>query len=481
MAFCKYSTEFVANNSVSISNVFFNEYLPSAPSEHVRVYLYGLYLCGEASSSLNTIEHVAKKLGLRETDIISAYEYWQQVGLVQIISATPLEVRFQPIRNVSHLKKFKPDKYTAFNAQAQEILSGRMVVPIEFSEYYDLIEEFNIQPEALLMIMKYCALQKSSAVGYTYILAVARAWIREGILTAKQVEERLAEYELSDKDIRAVLRAMGIKRNSYFEERQMFDKWIRDLGFGLGVVTYVAKKVTKGGFARLDAMLTKYYEMRKVSIREIDEYESIKDLNIAVAKEVNKTIGVYYEDLEPVVQNYIIKWLERGYDKSTLKQIANYCFITNVRSLDGMNEVVNKFYKLGLITSKAIEKYIGDIVSDDETIKQILADIKLVRNVNSWDRDFFRTWKYSWSMPNDVILYAASLATNKSQPMQYINKLLSAWFERKVSTLKEAQMQSELFKIDMENSKPSKAIIHTRKYSREELEAVFFNLDEIEI
>jgi len=38
--------------------------------------------------------------------------------------------------------------------------------------------------------------------------------------------------------------------------------------------------------------------------------------------------------------------------------IANYCFKKNIRTLEGMNEVLNKLFKLGIVDEKAIDEYI---------------------------------------------------------------------------------------------------------------------------
>ena len=63
------------------------------------------------------------------------------MGLVQVLSTDPVEVRYLPISsNAGAVKKFKIDKYTDFNIQIQEIFASRMVMPNEFTEFYYLIE-----------------------------------------------------------------------------------------------------------------------------------------------------------------------------------------------------------------------------------------------------------------------------------------------------------------------------------------------------
>ena len=65
MAFCKFSTELVANNKTEIDNVFIDSFMPSAPEECTKCYLYGLFLASNGLKMDNTLENFAKKLNNR--------------------------------------------------------------------------------------------------------------------------------------------------------------------------------------------------------------------------------------------------------------------------------------------------------------------------------------------------------------------------------------------------------------------------------
>jgi hypothetical protein len=157
MAFCKYSIDMLANNTTGVDNIFINNYLPYADSNFVKIYVYGLYKCQDSSSRDNTLENFANELNLSVQDIENAFYYWQEQGLVQILNVIPFEVRYLPISDVlNNTKKYNAKKYESFNAQAQEILSGRMITPNEYREYYDIIERLHVEKEALLMEINYC-------------------------------------------------------------------------------------------------------------------------------------------------------------------------------------------------------------------------------------------------------------------------------------------------------------------------------------
>lgn len=481
MAFCKFSSEFVSNKFTVIDNIFFEQYLPSASSVQCKVYLYGLYLCSNANaltSSLATLDSFAQNLGLTADDVMEAFEYWQNLGLVQIVNSNPPEIQFMPIKGAVAKKKFKTDKYLQFNLQAQNILNGRQITPNEFAEYYTLIETFHLAPEALLMIMQYCTENKGANVGYSYILTVAKNWAYEGVTTLTQVEQKLQEYNEAETNLKQIMKALGSIKKANFEERQQYLKWVQKLGFSQDVILFVASLVKKGGFIKLDAKLNKYAELKLFSKREIEEYEKNKDYLFNIAKNISKTIGVYYENLEIVVESYINPWVQRGYNEQTLDIIAKYCFKNSIRNLEGMNGIVNKLYNQGLLSLESIAQFIAKTKLQDENIKKILEKAKLLRNVTTWDRDFYRTWTYSWNMPQDVIEYAASLAFDKAQPMQYVNKILGSWFEQKINTLEQAKLAGEIFKSQLGKNDEA---IHSRKYTKEEIDSIIKDIDEIEI
>ena len=484
MAFCKFSSEIGSTSVTIVENAFIEQYLPYSSGEQVRIYLWGLYLCGGGNnlkSNLATIESFSQDLGLATEDVLKAFKFWQEQGLVQIIETNPIQIEYLPVKNAISKKKFKVNKYEQFNLQAQTLISDRMITPNEFSEYYTLLESFHMSPEALLMIIKYCVDVKGKNVGYSYILTVAKNWANEGLLTFAQVEQKLQELINTEAVMKEIFKALGSVRKSTLDEKQKYIKWTKDLDFSDDVIIFVAGMVKKGGFDKLDSRLSKYYELHLMSIREIKEYENHKNDLYGLAKEINKTIGVYYENLENVVESYINPWLMRGYDENSLKLIASYCFKNGVRNLQGMDSVVQKYYKRGLTTTESIIQQLEKAKAQDDKIKSILEKANLIRNVTSWDRDFYKTWVYSWNMPQEVIEYAATLSADKTQPMQYINKILSNWFEQKITTLDSAKTVGELYKSGAITENKDKSIIHDRTYSKEEFESLISDIDEIEI
>ncbi len=442
MAFCKFSTEMIANNKTEIDNIFIDSFMPSAPEECTKCYLYGLFLASSGLKIDNTLENFAKKLNMSEDDVESAFRYWEEQGLVQVLSTHPIEVVFNPLSNVfSGTKLYKPEKYEVFNRQAQMLFEGkREITKTEYGEYYDFLERSHMQQEALIMIMKYCIDSKQRAVGYNYILTVARNWANEGVLTVPQVEERLCEMEENQSSLAQILSALGLKRNSFIEERALYQKWTKELGFDDDAILFVAKSMKrKGGFERLDSLLEGFYNARKFSASEIKEHMLARESMKELAKQVNRNLGLFYESLDSEIESYISPWLGYGFEVDTILKVAEYAFKSSIRSLDGMDNLMKKLYKLGILTSESLLEYLGQLVKGDAQIKTVLEKLGLSRRVNSFDREMFKTWTEAWNMSEELIAHAASLSLGKLSPLQYMNRLLATWHEKGVKSVEESK------------------------------------------
>ena len=317
-------------------------------------------------------------------------------------------------------------------------------------------------------------------MGYNYILTVARNWANEGITTTAQVEERLKTFENKSPEMTEIFNAMGIKRAPYVEERALLNKWQEDYGFNLDVILYVCKnqkKKSRFSFEKIDIILTKYFEMKLFSIMEIENFEKDKKELYSLAKEITKALGLYYDNLEVVVENYILKWINMGFDKNLLLQIAEFCFKTSIRTLEGMNTTISKFYKLGLVTSTAFDEYMNGILREDNAIKTILEQLNITRNVNYIDRANYKTWINDWKIPEELLAYAVQISKDKDNPFKYLTKVLADYHEKGIKTIEEAKNNTPIFTTEKNNGKNFKG----RSYSSQEWNALYQSIDEIEL
>lgn len=478
MAFCEYSSEVVSRNSISIDNIFITDFLPNANGDYVKVYLYGLYLC--SSSKDNSIEMFEKNLKLSRNDVISIFYYWQEVGLVQVIDASELIIRYLPTKNaLQKMKKYNVDKYSAFNISAQELIGSKMLTPREFEDFYYLIENLGQEKEAVLKIIDYCVKQKGKNVSVNYITTVAKNWAYDGVKSSEDVDARILGQERISGDITLLLKAMGIRRQATQDEFNFYLEWTKSYEIANDILIAIAKKSKVKYFKSLNDLVVKCYSLKLESVKEINDYFDAREDMLRLSKNVVKNMGLYYGDLDIVMDTYVAEWLRLGFEEEAILKLSNYAFKSSIRSLDGLNNQMLNMYKLGILTSEAIDNYLEDIVRNDTAIAKILQALGIIRNVNSSDRMFYKTWIYDWKITEDLLEYATSKASGKYMPMQYLNNLLSTYHNQNITSVEEAKK----LVVSMPNSNDTKSGKEAtkREYTKEELVGLFDNITEIEI
>ena len=203
-----------------------------------------------------------------------------------------------------------------------------------------------------------------------------------------------------------------------------------------------------------------------------------------IAKTVTRNIGQYYQVLDSVVDNYVSGWVQKGFSENMLNLISKYCFTMNYRTLELMDDTINKFYKLGLVSEDAVNQHIKELNSQTQQIKEILDILGLVRNVNSYDRELFKTWTSSWEFSLNAIKIVAENAKNKEHPISYISKILGDLYNRNIKQedeIKKALSEKEYKSVASTQAKNDATNFAQRDYTKEDLSALFDSLDDIEI
>lgn len=470
----KIGQERILSEKTMLDNSFILNYLPFAPESYVKIYVLTLFEACYGDGQSDCVEEIAKKLSIDPTVVHEAYRYWENQGVLNIINSNPPQIELLPVgKSTPSMHKFSKTKYKDFNDQLHAMFPSRNILPSEYNEYYSFIEDTHMEPNAMLAIIAYCIRLKSESITYPYILAVARNLASQGLLTFDRINEHLSELDAYDVEISPILSALGSKRKTDHEDKRLFIKWTKSFGFTTATVLKVAKTVKRGGMEKLDALLTRYYENHLFTIEEITEYNENKDKLYDLTRKINQIIGVYYEQLDFIIETYTTKWLSNGFTEGALTVIATYCFKHNVRTLEGMNGTVEKFYKQGLITEQSIEDFIQSAVEKDEFIQSVFETAGLSRNITARDRDSFKMWTQGWGMSKELILLAAKKAQGLPNTIPYMNGILSNWYNAKITTVEEAEKTPAPQK---ESKKDDVTVVKT--YTAEQINALFANLDE---
>ena len=484
MAFCNKEKQFIDSGHTTVDNKFIFNYLPDAADIRSSIYLFGLAL-SESDGDDNSCETIARKFNISCEDVISAYQYWEELGLVHIVNSATPRVIYLALADATALKDVKPSKYAKFTRDMQDVISGRMITINEYNEYYTFLENTTFEPAALVAVARYCVELQKNDINYRYILTVARNQLKKGATTLAHVSENLQSQQKYDTELQLIIKVMQLRSYSiHYYDRENYEKWIKDYGFSQEVILNTAKKCKMGGMTKLDNLLSQYYRNGAFSEKEIAHFEQEKTHLYELAKAINRTIGVYYQSLDTVIEEYVLKWLRKGYDDETLLAIAKYSFTSGIRTLNGLDNIIDKLYKKGVTNLTSLDAYLSVLSDTDKIIQTILYKCGLVRRTISSDRTLYRTWTEDWNMPLDVIYYAAELSAGASNPLTYLNRILSDYKQSGIVTVEQARAHNGR---DTKTTTTTAATAYIggrdmerRQYTDEEIGALFTALDETE-
>lgn len=468
MSFCSFSKETITNSSTVLDNRFISTYLPEANGDAIKIYIYGLFVCQESDSDIS-FDKFCNDVKLDKDVVSDCFRFWEELGIVNVLSEDPFIVKYLPIAQ-SKPRKYSAEKYGEFNKALQVLIPERMITTNEYAAYFSLMEENGLKPEALLMIVKYCVDLKGGAIGLRYILKVANDFIARGITTTTKIEKELSDYSLKTGEFASLMNYILPNKKPQIEDLKLFEKWNKQLLYDIDTIIFIAKSAKIKNIEKLDKEIDVLYASKKFSEKEIADYYKSKAKTTELAYAINRSLSVYTEVIDPVIENYVIPWQNMGYDEETLLFLATYCFKKNRRSLEEMNEVVEKLYKNGLITLTSIAEYLKSISADDDFIKKLLLIAGLSRKPTEWDRANLKTWR-SWNFSDEMICEACAIAAGKSNPMSYVNAVLSGWKSEGIFTTD---------KIRRTDKKVNPQAIQTRNYTKEEFDKLIDDIDEIE-
>ncbi|MBQ9485368.1 MAG: DnaD domain protein [Clostridia bacterium] len=464
---CSFSKEFSAAAYTGVENSFIREYLAEAPGDAVKVYLYGLYLCGNPAPADADIglKEFAEALKLTEEKVADCFLYWEEFGLVSVIGKNPFAVKYLPQSAAVYAKprKFKAEKYSDFSKGLQALLPDRMISTNEYSEYFSVMETYSIQPDAMLMIAKYCADKKGSDISYRYVSKVAKDFGNRGITTVEKVEQELSSYILRTGEIAKILKALSIRHQPDIDDLNYYKKWTRELGFEPESIVFAAKTLKKSSMPKLDELLLELYSTKSFSREEIAGYAANKQAAYDFAVRFNRALSVYVDVLDAEVDTYVNKWFSYGYSEDALLLVANSLFRDGKNSLQDADDLIERLRGRGIVDLSSVNDYFEEEKKTDEFLRKMLLTCGVNRRPNPWDKENLLVWK-SWNFSEDMILEAAKISAGKSFPTAYMNGVLSNWKNKGVFSPEAASETSESFALTQEE--------YNREYARRRTVAV---------
>lgn len=264
-----------------VSNVFIDKYMIDARGEFVKVYLLGLKYCMAGEFGVSS-QILASTLHLLETDVINAWNYWNEVGVIKMLPLDNMgnfNIQFVDLResneenneNINLLQELNKST-TKDMLQDIEKLLGRPLSSKEMNTYIGWQKEFNFPPELILLLIQYSV--SKGKTDYRYIEKIAIAWFDSKINTIEEAQSFIKKHEDKWVKIRKILNYLGVKDAEIMKpQEEMLDKWISVYKFPLEIIFKACdicfERINKAEFKYIDGILTSWFKDNLKTVEDI--------------------------------------------------------------------------------------------------------------------------------------------------------------------------------------------------------------------
>lgn len=228
-----------------VSDLFLDEYMPSANGEYVKVYLY-LLRCLKSDVQDLSISLIADKFEHTENDVRRALKYWEKLHLLKLEYNESKELTgicltnedagsrpaAQPPSDPPQLSP-KPSHKPMSREDTKQLLFiceqylGKTLSSSEVSKIMYFHDVLGFSADLIEYLVEYCVSKRHKSL--RYIESVALGWHKSGYTTVSQAKE---QTNLFNKTYFFVLKAFGISgRNPVEAEIAYMDKWMKEWGF----------------------------------------------------------------------------------------------------------------------------------------------------------------------------------------------------------------------------------------------------------
>lgn len=258
--FIKRKTRDLYLTDTGVENLFIGEYMAKAPSDYVKVYLYGLMYASSEEYMDN--QEIGKQLSLAPEDVLKAWSYWADMGVIKKHFDNPQDsynytVEFLSLRenlygSGSSSRKAKKDgreKSALGNPELKEIyqgmekILGRPLGGKESETILSFMDDYGAGKVVILEAATYCKeTRKKDSI--SYIGKVVKDWAAKGFSTREQILEHLEQVDNRHYLYKRVMKALGFTRNATEAECKIMDRWFDEMNCSIELVLEACGKTS---------------------------------------------------------------------------------------------------------------------------------------------------------------------------------------------------------------------------------------------
>ena len=431
-----------------VENQFILEYLPAAKGDYVKVYLYGLMRCYHPEEDMN-LDRMSHELNMTEDDVRAAFGYWERRRLVRRISDNPPKWQYVNIKQLNVTEEPDPEpEYTEFsNVLYQAFDKVRRLHGSELNTCFEWREELKLPTEVIIMLLNHMVSVKGKNFRINDADKIAAQMASENVRTVEAAEDFFSRDEQAVEGLKKILKKMGKRYLPSEAQISMYRKWTKEWGFSQDAIEAALELTAKGdpSMGYLDGILNSLRQeeamtpdrIRKSSRKAEGFREIIRELGKGDVSSRNLQIYDHMLDLYP--QGIIlIAARECGQNGKDTSDILKLLQAWKDKGLEEQREVenyVNTFHEQTVLIRKLKNLWGGDEARIGKT-----------------DRSLIAKWENEFGFSPEAITAAASYAAEAKQPMNYMDKILSEYYEKGVMTPEQIKQAHEQFK----NSNKSK-------------------------
>lgn len=289
--------ESILFSETTIPDVFFTEYLPQAPGDYVKVFLYITFISKYGKDV--KFNDMSKKLALHINVIQDALKYWESVG---VLTKKTTGYILNNLREIELHNLYKPkvalsaediEKNTQnqYRAKAVETINTSffqgMMTPSWYSDIDLWFKKYLFDEQVMIALFNYC--YKKSALHRNYLQTVADAWAKNGIKTYSDLEVYSENQTKLQKIKTSISKKLGLARPLTEYETAYVEKWTVEYNYPLEVIEIALKKTTSKAnpsFDYINSIIANWYDRNLKTPEDVNNYlvefktqqKNIKDL-----------------------------------------------------------------------------------------------------------------------------------------------------------------------------------------------------------
>lgn len=151
-------------------------------------------------------------------------------------------------------------------------------------------------------------------------------------------------------------------------------------------------------------------------------------------------------------------WFEKyGFDAEVMIALFNYCYDNRALHRNYIQTVADAWSKENIKTFNDLDTYFERREKINIFKKNIAKKLNLSRNLTSYDEEYIVKWVETYKYNMDIIEIALKKSSTKNNiSFEYIDKLLSDWYEKELFTVDEVNTYLDSLKTKDKKTKQIK-------------------------